>query len=78
MGDFRIKWGNFAEKMGDFMMKREISEKKTRDFRLNGGFPKRKGQAMYGQESPCHAWQRTESQRQALSYLALNRLANPR
>ena len=24
------------------MMKREISEKKTRDFRLNGGFPKRK------------------------------------
>ena len=28
--------------MRDFMMKREISEKKTRDFRLNGGFPKRK------------------------------------
>ena len=24
------------------MMKREISEEKTRDFRLNGGFPKMK------------------------------------
>ena len=29
--------------MRDFIMKREISDKKTRDFRLNGGFPKRKG-----------------------------------
>ena len=26
--------------MRDFMMKREISEEKTRDFRLNGGFAK--------------------------------------
>jgi len=42
MGDFRIKWENFEEKMGDFWVKWEIFKEKTGDFRLNGGFPKRK------------------------------------
>ena len=33
--------GVFEEKMRDFLTKWQICEKKTRDFRFNGGFEKR-------------------------------------
>ena len=42
MGDFRVKWGIFEEKMHDFEDKWGIFEEKMGDFCVNDGFSKRK------------------------------------
>ena len=36
------KVGDFREENSQFLLKWQISEEKTHDFHLNGGFPKRK------------------------------------
>ena len=41
--DIRVKWKVSEERTRVFWVKCVTSEEKTRDFRLNGGFSKRKG-----------------------------------